>query len=496
MPTADLSALDACIDIRINLLNSIITPKKEASNMVVGDVTTAVDVLVLGAGPGGYVAAIRAAQLGHHVTLVDQGPIGGTCLNRGCIPLKALLSSSERYYQTRQEELAAMGITAEAVSFDWPTMQAWKQSIVDRLADGVRRLVAGNHIEYVYGKGWFINAQEVRVEGEHGSHRFKFDHCILAVGADSASQPHLPFDGEQVLTPEQALTLPALPGSLGIMGNDYIALELATLFARLGVKVKLFLPGEQVLPGFDAAALRMVQAGLRKLGIQMVPVGADLSRPAPIYRPQFIAPDQPLVISQGVSPHTSELHLDAAGIHLTENGGIAVNSMQQSNLSHIYAVGDCTGGHALASIAMKQAKVAAEVLSGQRVQYAPLVTPLVVHTTPEIATVGYTAEKAKQEGYNIVTGRFPLAANGRALTLGSDNGAALVVANTDDGALLGATIVGPRAGDLIGQVTLAIEMGATLTDLSEILYAHPGLNEVLLESAEGALGRAVHILTA
>jgi dihydrolipoamide dehydrogenase len=143
---------------------------------------------------------------------------------------------------------------------------------------------------------------------------------------------------------------------------------------------------------------------------------------------------------------------------------------------------------------MKQAKVAAEVLSGQRVQFAPLVTPLVVHTTPEIATVGYSAEKAKQEGYNIVTGRFPLAANGRALTLGSDTGVALVVANADDGALLGATIVGPRAGDLIGQVTLAIEMGATLTDLSEILYAHPGLNEVLLESAEGALGRAVHML--
>ena len=170
--------------------------------------------------------------------------------------------------------------------------------------------------------------------------------------------------------------------------------------------------------------------------------------------------------------------------------------MQQSNVQHIFAVGDCTGEHALASIATKQGKVAAEVLSGQRVQYAPLVTPLVVHTTPEIATVGYTAEKANQEGYNIVTGRFPLAANGRALTLGSDNGAALVVANADDGALLGATIVGPRAGDLIGQVTLAIEMGATLTDLSEILYAHPGLNEVLLESAEGALGRAVHILTA
>jgi dihydrolipoamide dehydrogenase len=167
--------------------------------------------------------------------------------------------------------------------------------------------------------------------------------------------------------------------------------------------------------------------------------------------------------------------------------------MQQSSAPHILAVGDCTGGRALASIAVKQGKVAAEVLSGQRVQFAPLVTPLVIHTTPEIAMVGYAAHKATQAGYTIVSGRFPLAANGRALTLNKDNGLALIVANADDGVLLGATIVGPHAGDLIGQAALAIEMGATLTDLSEILYAHPSLSEVLLESTENALGRAAHI---
>jgi len=168
--------------------------------------------------------------------------------------------------------------------------------------------------------------------------------------------------------------------------------------------------------------------------------------------------------------------------------------MQQSSVSHIFAIGDCTGGRALASIAMKQAKVAAEGLSGQRVQFAPLVVPLVVHTTPELAIVGYSAEEAAKAGYKIVTGKFPLAANGRALTLGTDNGVALLIANADDGTLLGATLVGPRAGDLIEQAILAIEMGATLTDLSEILYAHPGLSETLLEAAEGALGRAVHML--
>jgi dihydrolipoamide dehydrogenase len=464
--------------------------------MVVGDVTTAVDVLVLGAGPAGYVAAIRAAQLGKHVTLIDSRPPGGTCLHQGCIPLKALLSASDRYQQLRQEELAAMGIQAETVSFDWTSMQTWKQSVVDRLAEGVRRLVTGNRVEYVYGTGWFMNNQEVRVEGEHGSLRFKFEHCIIAVGADAAAMAQLPYDGKYVLTPEQALMLPELPETLNVVGNDYIALELATLFARLEVKVKLYSPGEQILAGVDPAALGLVQAGLRKLGVQVV-TKATIENVS----------DRPIVISQGVCPHTSGLHLDAAGIEVAPNGGIVVDTMQQCRevylpprqdalrpSSHIYAIGDCTGGRSLASIAIKQAKVAAEVIAGQRVQFAPLVTPLVVHTTPELATVGYSAAEATHAGYNIISGRFPLAANGRALTLAADNGVALVVANADDGVLLGATLVGPRAGDLIGQAALAIEMGATLTDLDEILYAHPSLSEALQEGVESTLGRAIHIL--
>ena len=451
--------------------------------MVVGDVTTAVDVLVLGAGPGGYVAAIRAAQLGHHVTIVDQFLPGGTCLHRGCIPLKALLSATERYQQTRQEELASMGISAPSVTFNWIEMQAWKQSVVDRLAEGVRRLLAGNRVECVHGTGWFINDRELRVEGEHGSLRFKFEHCIIATGADAAPLDGFAYDGEHILTPEQALMLPVLPETLAIYGDDYIALELATLFARLNVRVKIHAPGEQLLPGIDPAAVRLVQAGLRKTGVQ-VETKSTIANIA----------ERPLVISQGVQPRTGGLHLDAAGVALSENGGISVNTMQQSSVPHIYAIGDCTGGRALASIAMKQGKVAAETLSGQRVQFAPLVTPLVVHTTPELATAGYSAAQATGAGYTVTTGRFPLAANGRALTLGVDNGVAMLVASADDGVLLGATIVGPRAGDLIGQAALAIEMGATLTDLSEILYAHPGLSETVLESAENALGRAIHIV--
>lgn len=448
--------------------------------MVVGDVTTAVDVLILGAGPGGYVAAIRAAQLGRHVTLVEPGPAGGTCLNRGCIPLKALISATERYQQMRSDDLTPMGIHAESVSFDWATMQTWKQGVVERLSNGVRRLLDGNHIEIVKGIGWLINAQEVRVEGEYGTHRFKFEDCVIATGATSE-----PFDGKNPTTPEQILQLAQLPQSMSIIGDDYIALELATLFARLGVKIKLYSPGEQILAGVDPAALRLVQAGLRKLGIEQT-TSKNKS---------IDSDDICIVSSEKTVPNTKGLHLDTLGMKTTENGGIAVNTMQQTSVPHIYAVGDCTGGQALASIAIKQGKVAAEVLAGQRVQFAPLVIPQVVHTTPELATVGYTAEEATKAGYTITSGRFPLAANGRALTLGADNGVAMIVATKDEGVLLGATLVGPRVGDLIGQFALGIEMGATLTDLDEILYAHPGLSETIQESAENALGRAIHVLT-
>lgn len=451
--------------------------------MVVGDVTTAVDVLVLGAGPGGYVAAIRAAQCGHHVTLVDPGAAGGTCLNRGCIPLKALLSGSERYSLAQASELAPFGIHVEATTFDWSTMQAWKEGVVARLSNGVRQLLTGNRVEMVTGTGWFINEREVRVEGVHGSHRFKFDHCIIATGAVPATVAGLEYDGREILSPEQALALPQLPERLAISGDDYIALELATVFARLGTHVTLYAPGEQLLTSAEPALLRLLQAGLRKQGIQVK------SR----VEPTTIA-ERPLVLSAGVIPRVQDLHLETTGVRLNEHGGIAVDSMLKTSTERIYAVGDCTGTYTLASVAMKQGKVAAEVLSGQRVQFAPLAIPRVVHTQPEFASVGYTLEEATQAGYKVKSARFPLAANGRALTLNADNGAAFVVASADDEVLLGATLVGTRAGDLIGQVALGLEMGATLTDLNEILYAHPSLSESLLESAEGALGHAIHML--
>ncbi|GCE48654.1 dihydrolipoamide dehydrogenase [Thermosporothrix hazakensis] len=445
--------------------------------MVVGDVTTAVDVLILGAGPAGYAAAIRAAQLGRKVTLVEPGPVGGTCLNRGCIPLKALLEASERYARTGIEELAQFGISAETVSFDWSKMQAWKQGVIERLSNGVRRLLTGNQVELVQGIGWFLNEKEVRVEGEHGSLRFAFEHCVIATGAGA---PLLPTD---VLTPEQALKLDTLPEQVTIAGNDYIALELATALARLGVTVELAVPGERLLPEVEPAAVRLLQTGLRKLKIR-VKTGVVVE--------QLKA--RPLVVCKEVRPATAGLRLDVAGVQVDEQGGIKVDSMMRTSNPAVYAAGDCLGSHALAAVALKQGKVAAEVLSGMRVQFAPMVVPQVVQGWPELAAAGLTAEAATRAGYQVKTGRFPLAANGRALTLGADLGAVFVVADAEHETVLGGTVVGPRAADLLASLTLAIEMGATLTDLTEILYAHPALSEAVLEGAENALARAIHVL--
>jgi dihydrolipoamide dehydrogenase len=452
--------------------------------MVVGDLATTTDVLVLGAGPGGYVAAIRAAQLGKEVILVDPGPPGGTCLHQGCIPAKALLAAVDQAWQLRG--LAELGISVGETAVEWSQMQQWKSGVIDRLAKGVKQLLGHHKVEIVQGTGWFLNEQEARVEAEYGAKRFMFEHAIIAVGADPAPLPDLPFDGERILTPTQALNLAQHPEHLVVFGSDYIAVELATLFAKLGVPTQLLLPaGQRLLPEFDPAAGRLVQARLKKLGVKLE---TEVEEPGKI-----TGSNGPVVISRGVVPRTAGLHLSDAQVKCEANGAIPVNDRLQTSNPAIYAVGDVTGGPPLAHLAIKQGKVAAESLAGRLAQYAPQAVPRVAWTDPQVASVGLTATEAEAAGYEIITGRFPMGANGRALTLNAGEGFVLTVAERKEEVLLGVTIVGPGAETLISAATLALEMGATLTDLIETLQPHPSLGETLLESAEAALGLAVHI---
>jgi dihydrolipoamide dehydrogenase len=411
-----------------------------------------------------------------------------------------LVSASERFYQSQDKAtLASMGIQMGEVGLDFAKMQLWKQQIINRLTDGVQKLIKSRHIEVVHGLGYFLNSKEMRVEGDYGSHRFSFDNCVLAVGAAPVALPDLPFDGSQVLTPSQALALHELPATLAIWGQDYISLELATIFARLGTKVSLLVPGERPLPEIDATAVRLALAGLRKLGVAII-TNAGLpgrSEAGLTYAEgkNTLPAATPLVMCVEVQARTNDLNLHEVGLTLGERGALEVAADQRTRVDYVFAVGDCTQHRpALATGAIRQAKVSAEALTGHRVAYMPQALPLVIHSAPEIATVGLSAEAAQTLGYSIKSGRFALAANGRALTLGADTGTALVVADADSEALLGVTIVGPRAGDLIGEATLAIEMGATLTDIAEVLHPHPGLGELLQESAESALGQVIHQL--
>lgn len=452
--------------------------------MVVGDIATTIEVTILGAGPGGYVAALRAAQLGKEVVLIDPGQPGGTCLLQGCIPAKALLNAADRAWQIANS--AEMGLTAGPPQIDLPQMQKWKDGVVERLSKGVKLLLDHRKVEFVQGSAFFLDKNELRVEAEYGAKRFIFDHCIIAVGADAAPLPGLPFDGERVLTPSQALGLTTLPDNLAVIGGDYIAAELATIYAKLGVDVHLLLPeGQQLLSEFDASAGRLVQARLKKLGVTLQ---TKVSDPA-----QAAGDAACVIVSNGLIPRTGKLHLDKAGVTLDECGFAQVNERMQTGNPAIYAVGDVTGGPALAHLAFKQGKVAAESIAGRPAQYAPQAVPRVAWTDPAVAAVGLTVAQAEELGYEVIAGRFPLGANGRALTFDAREGFTQVVADKAHEVLLGVTIVGPQADSLIGEAALALEMGATLTDLAETLHPHPSLSEPLMEAAEAALGLAVHI---
>jgi len=418
--------------------------------MVVGDLAVSVDVVVLGAGPGGYVSAIRAAQLGKDVVIVDPGPVGGVCLNYGCIPTKSLLTAADRAWKAKNS--AAIGVEVAHVSVNLPQMQTWTD-----------------------------------VEGKYGAKRYAFEQCVVAVGGHSAPLPGLPFDGERVLTPQQAYRVQQLPDNVAIIGVDYIAVELATFFGKLGVPVRLLLPNATpMLPAFDPSVGRHLRTNLKKLGVC---IEAKITDPVEAVQDAAL-----VVVSNGIMPNTTDLHLDAVKIATDETGFIAVDDHMRTSNPNIFAVGDVTGLSTMANEAMKQAKVAAATLAGKTTQYAPQAVPKVAWTEPEIAAVGLTAAEAEAAGYTVDAGHFPMAANGRALMLNGGTGFVSTVAEQKSGVLLGVTMMGPHAAELIGEAALALEMGATLTDLAETLHLHPSVSEPLQESAEDALGVVVHIL--
>ncbi|MDT3415686.1 MULTISPECIES: dihydrolipoyl dehydrogenase [Brevibacillus] len=468
--------------------------------MVVGEFTTEVDVLVIGAGPGGYVAAIRAAQLGKSVAVVEKADLGGVCLNVGCIPSKAMIHAAHTYEHA--QHTANMGITMENVKVDFAKVQEWKNGIVKQLTGGVASLFKGNKIQVIPGEALFVNENEVRVFHGYDVNRYRFNHCIIATGSRPIELPAFPF-GKRVLSSTEALSLTEIPKSLVVIGGGYIGIELGTVFAKFGTKVTILEGSDQILPGFEPEMTRLVERKLKKLGVDInvkalaqgmeekedgVVVTAEVKGEQKQFDAEYV------LVTVGRRPNTDELGVRDIGMNLTDRGYIVVDKQGRTNIPNVYAIGDIVAGPALAHKASYEGKVAAEAIAGHPSEVDYKAIPAVVFSDPEIASVGISEREAKEQGIDYVAGRFPFAANGRALSVNAGEGFVKLIAEKGTNLVLGAQIVGPEASNIIAEIGLAIEMGATLEDIELTIHAHPTLGEVTMEAAELALGHPIHVL--
>jgi dihydrolipoamide dehydrogenase len=469
--------------------------------MVVGSVSRGCQVVVIGAGPGGYVAAIRLAQLGKDVILVEKEQrLGGVCLNVGCIPSKALIHAADLAH----EVLGAgdMGLTVSSLDIDMPKMVEWKNGIVDRLTSGVAYLSEKNGVEVFHGAAEFVSDRSLEVSSDDGRVEIEFEQAVIATGSRPMELSGFPYDGERVISSTEALSLQAVPERLVIIGAGYIGLELGSVYAKLGSQVSIveFLP--TVTPDLDPEVGKVLGRQLKKLGVKLY-----LNHRAE----SFEAGDPSVVIARGPKddelrleadvvlvtvgrvPNSNGLGLEAAGVQTDDKGFITVNDRMQASAPGIYAIGDVAGGVLLAHKAYQEAKVAAEVIAGEPAAFDNVV-PAVIYTDPEVAWVGLGEEEAKEQGHNVVTGAFPYKASGRAMSLNATDGFVKVVADADTKQLLGVTAVGRGVSEFIGEATLALEMGAFLEDVALTIHPHPTMSEAFLEAVEGALGQAVHMV--
>ncbi len=461
------------------------------------------DVVILGGGPGGYVTAIRAAQLGLSVTCVEaNNTLGGTCVNVGCIPSKALLQSSEHLEWLRLHA-AEHGIRVEGASIDLAAMMARKDSVVSQNTRGIEYLFRKNGITWACGSGTLLpgNVVEVRsadgvVTAWHGRS------VIIATGSLPIQLPFLPFDETRVLSNVGALSLPQVPGHLVVVGAGVIGLELGSVWRRLGAKVTVVEYAPTILPGNDQELIMEADRIMRKQGLSIHTAtrvtGADIRAEGVTVHTgkngvtSTIDADRVLV-SIGRRPSLSGIDAASLGLAIGPHGEILVDSQQRTNLPDVYAIGDVTGGKLLAHKAEEEGIVAAEVIAGKPVHMHQHIMPGIVYTWPEIATVGLTEEEVKASGRPYRTGKFPFSANGRARTMGETQGFVKFVVDRDTDEILGAHMIGPNVADLMSEVVLAMAYRGSAEDIGITVHSHPTLSETVKEAALSALGRPIHI---
>ncbi|QHW34533.1 dihydrolipoyl dehydrogenase [Paenibacillus rhizovicinus] len=469
--------------------------------MVVGDASLDIDLLVIGAGPGGYVAAIRAAQLGQNVLIVDKQYVGGVCLNVGCIPSKALISASHQYESI--SHASEFGITASDVKVEWSKVQEFKNGVVKKLTGGVASLLKANKIQYFAGEVMFINENEARVFNDQEAPRYRFKNCIIATGSRPIELKAFPYGG-RIVSSTGALSLPEIPKSLVVIGGGYIGIELGQMYAKFGTQVTIIEGSDSILPGFDSDMSSLVAKKLKAAKAEIV-TGAQAKSAAQTDNDvtvtytvngedKQVTADY-LLVTVGRRPNTDgELGLDLINLKMSDRGLIEVDEQCRTSIPHIYAIGDIIPGPALAHKAMYEGRVAAEVIAGQPSKIDYKCIPLVVFSDPECSSVGYSEKEAKEKGHNVKVGKFPFNINGRALSLGVKEGFVKVIADADNGLVLGAQIAGIEASNMIAELGLAIEMGATLEDIALTIHAHPTLGEIVLDAVEMALGHPIHAI--
>lgn len=468
--------------------------------MVVGDFPIEVDTLVVGSGPGGYVAAIRAAQLGQKVTIVEKEKLGGVCLNVGCIPSKALISVGQRFAQSKDSDV--MGITATDVKLDFTKAQEFKNGVVTRLTGGVEGLLKGNKVDILQGEAYFVDANTVRVITDDAAQTYKFKTAIIATGSRPVEIPAFKFS-KRVLSSTGALNLQEVPGKLVVIGGGYIGTELGSAYANLGSEVTIIEGADDILAGFEKQMTQMVKRGLKKKGVEIVTkaqasgieeTDAGVTVTYEAKGKEVQAEADYVLVTVGRRPNTDEIGLEEMGIKMDEKGLIEVDKQGRTSISTIFAIGDIVPGPQLAHKASYEAKIAAEAIAGLKSEVDYMAIPAVCFTEPELATVGLNEQQAKDEGYEVTGGKFPYAANGRAIALDATDGFVKLVARKEDGLLLGAQIAGENASDMIAELGLAIEAGMTVEDIAMTIHAHPTLGEITAEAAEVVLGRPIHMM--
>lgn len=458
-------------------------------------------LLVIGGGPGGYVAAIRAGQLGIPTILVEGATLGGTCLNIGCIPSKALIHAAEEYLKVREfAGQSALGISVQAPSIDIQRTVAWKDGIVDRLTTGVAALLKKHGVTVIHGWAQVTDGKGAEVTLRDGSvQRIHCEHMLLAAGSRSVELPFLPL-GDKVISSTEALSPKALPRRLTVVGGGYIGLELGTAYRKLGVEVTVVEAQPRILPTYDEELTKPVAAALRKLGIELYlghsVIGLESDGKGLRVRDgegsqRVIETDQVLV-AVGRRPNTEGWNLES--LHLDMDGrALKIDEQCRTSMRNVWAIGDIAGEPMLAHRAMAQGEMVAELIAGKRRAFAPTAIPAVCFTDPEVVVVGLSPEQAKAAGHEVLTANFPFAANGRAMTLESHDGFVRVVARRDNHVILGWQAVGKAVSELSTAFIQSIEMGARLEDIAGTIHAHPTLGEAIQEAALRALGHALHI---